>query len=137
MKFITFQPFPISPRNTAAAVVHLLKKTSCHHLLTTRTTLKDLLDSVKVELEATNPAYELIIEEVPTLRDIFPKLGVETKDDPFTPFKTDYKPKLDEIAMYLHSSGSTGFPKPIPQTHQTLLDWMTICESFHIIIESG
>jgi acyl-coenzyme A synthetase/AMP-(fatty) acid ligase len=112
-------------------------KTSCHHLLTTRTTLKDLLDGVKVELEATNPSYELVIEEVPSLHDIFPKLGVETEDNPFTPFKIDYKPKVDEIAMYLHSSGSTGFPKAIHQTHQTLLDWMSICESFHMIFESG
>jgi acyl-CoA synthetase (AMP-forming)/AMP-acid ligase II len=125
------QPFPISPRNTAAAVVHLLMKTSCHHLLTTRTTLKDLLDGVKVELEATNPSYQLVIEEVPALHDVFPKLGVEANDDPFTPFKADYKPKLDEIAMYLHSSGSTGLPKAIPLKHQTLLDWTSICESFH------
>jgi acyl-coenzyme A synthetase/AMP-(fatty) acid ligase len=92
----------------------------------------DLLAGVKVELEATNPSYELVIEEVPSLHDIFPKLGVETKADSFTPFKTDYKPKLDEIAMYLHSSGSTGFPKAIPQAHQTLLHWTSICESFPI-----
>ena len=108
-------------------------KSSCHRLLTTRTTLKDLLDRVKAEFEATNPSYELFIEEIPSLHDIFPKLGVETEDDPFTPFKTNRKPKLDEIAMYLHSSGSTGIPKAMPQTHQTLLDWTSICEAFHII----
>ena len=106
-------------------------KTSCHHLLTTRTTLKDLLDGVKVELEATNSSYELNIEEVPSLHDIFPKLGVETEHDPFTPFKTNDQPKLDEIAMYLHSSGSTGLPKAIPLKHQTLLDWTSTCESFY------
>ena len=88
---------------------------------------------MKVELEATTPSYELVIEEVPSLHDIFPKLGVETEHDPFTPFKTNYEPRLDEIAMYLHSSGSTGLPKAIPQTHQTLLDWTSICESFYII----
>jgi len=111
-------------------------KTSCHHLLTTRTTLKDLLDGLKAELQANNPSYELVIEEVPSLHDVFPKLGVETKDDPFTPFKTNYKPKLDEVAMYLHSSGSTGFPKAIPETHQTILDWTSICESGHIIFSN-
>jgi len=95
--------------------------------------LKDLLDDVKVELEATTPSYELVIEEVPSLHDIFPKVGVETEHDPFTPFKTNCEPRLDEIAMYLHSSGSTGLPKAIPQTHQTLLDWTSICEWFHII----
>jgi acyl-coenzyme A synthetase/AMP-(fatty) acid ligase len=95
--------------------------------------LKDLLDGVKVELEATTPSYELVIEEVPSLHDIFPKLGVETEHDPFTPFEANSKPKLDEIAIYLHSSGSTGLPKAIPQTHQTLIDWTSTCESFHII----
>jgi len=95
--------------------------------------LRDLLDAVKVELEATNTTHELAIEEVPSLGDIFPKLGVETKDDSFTPFETDYKPKIDEIAMYLHSSGSTGLPKAIPQTHRILLHWMSICEWYHII----
>ena len=123
----------MSPRNTAAAVAHLILKTSCHRLLTTRTTLKDLLDGVKAELEATSPLYELVIEEVPSLGDIFPKLGVETEDDAFTPFKTDYKPKLDEIAMYLHSSGSTGFPKAIPETHQALLHWTSFRESLGIV----
>jgi acyl-coenzyme A synthetase/AMP-(fatty) acid ligase len=95
--------------------------------------LKDLLDGVKVELETTTPSHELVIEEVPSLHDIFPKLGVETEHDPFTPFVANSKPKLDEIAIYLHSSGSTGLPKAIPQTHQTLLDWTSMCESFHII----
>ncbi|KIM36904.1 hypothetical protein M413DRAFT_31301 [Hebeloma cylindrosporum] len=121
-----FIPFPISPRNTPGAIIQLLTKTSCHRLLATRTTLKDLLDSVKIKLEVTNSSYELMIEEPPSLRDIFPRLGVETEDDPFTPFRTEYKPNLDEIAMYVHSSGSTGLPKAIPPKHQTLIHWISV-----------
>ena len=108
-------------------------RVSCHYLLTTCTTLKDLLDGVKIELETISSSYELAIEEVPSLHDIFPKLGVETDRDPFTPFNTDYKPKPDEIAMYVHSSGSTGLPKAIPYEHQTLLYLTSICKSFDII----
>jgi len=108
-------------------------RVSCHHLLTTRTTLKDLLDAMKTELETISSSYELAIEEVPSLHDIFPKLGVETEGDPFTPFKTNYKPKPDEIAIYVHSSGSTGLPKAIPYEHQTLLHLTSICKSFDMI----
>ncbi|KZT19307.1 hypothetical protein NEOLEDRAFT_976969 [Neolentinus lepideus HHB14362 ss-1] len=30
---------------------------------------------------------------------------------------------MDDICMYLHSSGSTGFPKAIPQMNKAILDW--------------
>ncbi|KAF8953018.1 putative aminoadipate reductase [Flammula alnicola] len=94
-------PFPISPRNTAAAVVHLLQSTSCHHLVTTASTLKDLLDGVQAELNANAPDYDLVIDK-------YLQLGPS------------------DLAMYLHSSGSTGFPKAIPQTHGTLVNWATM-----------
>ncbi|KAG6843004.1 hypothetical protein H0H93_002586, partial [Arthromyces matolae] len=56
-------PFPISPRNTPAAVAHLLRKTSCHRLITTPVTLNTLLVGLKVELAADGSNYELSIEE--------------------------------------------------------------------------
>lgn len=30
---------------------------------------------------------------------------------------------LDSVALILHSSGSTNFPKPIPLTHRNLVEW--------------
>ncbi|KAF8974264.1 hypothetical protein BDZ97DRAFT_1772696 [Flammula alnicola] len=116
-------PFPISQRNTPAMVVHLLQKTDCHHLVTTQATLKELLAGVQTELDEHHPGYELLIEEVPPLKDIFPKLGAEREDDPFTPYAINHKLQPTDIAMYLHSSGSTGFPKAIPQSHRTLVSW--------------
>ncbi|KAF8899601.1 hypothetical protein CPB84DRAFT_1847624 [Gymnopilus junonius] len=119
-----FIPFPISPRNTAAAVINLLKKTDCHYLLSTCVTLKELLDNISVELGEEESPYKVDVEEIPRLYDIFPKLGEEREDDPFTPYRSpkDYA-GLNDVGIYLHSSGSTGFPKAIPQTHQIMIHW--------------
>ncbi|CAA7263092.1 unnamed protein product [Cyclocybe aegerita] len=116
-------PFPISSRNTAAAIVNLLRKTSCHYLVTTSTTLRELIDEVKKDMALNEPDFTLMILEVPPLRKIFPNLGEERGEDPFTPYTASPKPKLDGVGMYIHSSGSTGFPKAIPQTHWTLVNW--------------
>ncbi|KAF8971243.1 hypothetical protein BDZ97DRAFT_1349060 [Flammula alnicola] len=126
-------PFPISPRNTAAAVANLLRKTSCHYVFATCTTLKDLLDNVEVELRKTHPNHSLTIKEIPTLSQIFPEFSEDpTADsggfDPVAPASSDYanrrKSKLDDVALYLHSSGSTGLPKAIPKTHRDILEYV-------------
>jgi len=104
-------------------VINLLKKSSCHHIFTTQTTLKALLDSIRSELESEEPDYELTVYEIPSLYEVFPKLAQEREEDPFTPFTPSIQPALTDIAMYLHSSGSTGFPKAIPQTHQIFTHW--------------
>ncbi|KAG6812313.1 hypothetical protein H0H93_013889, partial [Arthromyces matolae] len=118
------QPFPISPRNTSAAIVHLLKATSSHRILTTTVTLRTLLDGVKAELAADSPDFDLSIEEIPSLGQLYPKLGAETVHDPFERYPAPLqRVPLSDVAMILHSSGSTGFPKAIRQTHLTLSHW--------------
>ncbi|KAG6878934.1 putative NRPS-like protein biosynthetic cluster [Termitomyces sp. T32_za158] len=117
-------PFPISPRNTPAAIVHLLLKTSCHRLITTSATLSSLLDGVKTELAAD---FDLSIEEIPMLYQIYPRLGNETVDDPFERYPPPLmRPHMSDVALYLHSSGSTGFPKAIPQTYLILAHWAAL-----------
>ncbi|KAG6852048.1 hypothetical protein C0991_003596 [Blastosporella zonata] len=117
-------PFPISPRNTPAAVAHLLKKTSCHRLITTPVTLRTLLDGVKAELAADAPDFELSIEEIPSLAQLYPKLGNETEGDPFERYPApETRPPMSDVAVILHSSGSTGFPKAIYQTHLIIAHW--------------
>ncbi|KAG6864081.1 hypothetical protein C0993_009449, partial [Termitomyces sp. T159_Od127] len=114
-------PFPISPRNTPAAIVHLLTKTSSHRLITTSATLSSLIDGVKTELGAD---FDLSIEEIPTLHQVYPRLGTETIHDPFERYPAPAtRPPMSDIALYLHSSGSTGFPKAIHQTHLILSHW--------------
>ncbi|KAF8869423.1 putative aminoadipate reductase [Infundibulicybe gibba] len=117
-------PFPISPRNTPAAVVQLLKASHCHRLVTTRTTLRPFVEGIIAELLDHDPQFSLVIEEVPPLNIIYPRIGAETAADPFKPYPPPpTRPSLDDIALYLHSSGSTGFPKAIPQTHRMLSHW--------------
>ncbi|KAF7341009.1 Acetyl-CoA synthetase-like protein [Mycena sanguinolenta] len=110
-------PFPISHRNTTTAIFHLLKNTSSHRVLTTKGSAR-LLETV-----ATNNAvYELSIEEIPLLGQIYPHLGHETTEHQFVPYPSPTTSiSLDDVALYLHSSGSTGLPKPIPQTHRNLI----------------
>jgi acyl-coenzyme A synthetase/AMP-(fatty) acid ligase len=76
-----------------------------------------------------DPTYELSIEELPALDVIFPRLGVESEEDPFMPYPAvEPRPATSEVCMFLHSSGSTGLPKTIPQTHETLLNWAASCK---------
>ncbi|KAF7341016.1 Acetyl-CoA synthetase-like protein [Mycena sanguinolenta] len=111
-------PFPISTRNSAAAIFHLLADTDSHRLLRTKGSLDHLVDTVATD----NAAYELSIEEVLLLGQIYPHLGHETPQQPFVPYPSPLtSASLDDVAMYLHSSGSTGLPKAIPQTHRNLI----------------
>ncbi|KAF8892830.1 acetyl-CoA synthetase-like protein [Gymnopilus junonius] len=121
-----FIPFPISSRNTPAAVVNFLKKTNCHCLLTTRSTLHELLDGISVKLQIEVSSYQLLVDDIPSLQEIYPKLGHEHEDDPFVPYSSQTaRPAITDTAIYIHSSGSTGFPKAIPQTHEILIHWVS------------
>ncbi|KAJ3505840.1 hypothetical protein NLJ89_g7204 [Agrocybe chaxingu] len=115
-------PYPMSPRNTAVATIKLVKETACHRLVATRETLRPLIEDLEKEL-ATDPLYVLSIEEVPPLFDIFPKIGQEKEEDPFVPYPTAQRPSLNDIVMYLHSSGSTGLPKTIAHTFRAIVHW--------------
>ncbi|KAF9475758.1 putative aminoadipate reductase [Pholiota conissans] len=108
-----FIPYPISPRNTAAAIIKLLKDTSCHRLLTTYQTLGTLVDQIRSELATSDPTYSLKIDE-------------ESAEDPFEEYQTGTSAPLDDVLMYLHSSGSTGFLKTIPQTFRSMVHWASL-----------
>ena len=102
---------------------------SSHRLVATCETLRDLITDVKLEIFAKDPTYELSIEELPALDVIFPRLGVEREEDPFIPYPTlETRPDISDVCMFLHSSGSTGLPKTIPQTQKTLLNWAGSCK---------
>ncbi|KAJ7236069.1 hypothetical protein B0H12DRAFT_1256772 [Mycena haematopus] len=103
-------PFPISHRNSAAAIFHLLSNTGSHRVLTTKGSLGRLVETVATD----NAPYEVSTEEIPLLGQVYPHLGHESAEHTFVPIS------LDNVALYLHSSGSTGFPKSIPETHRIL-----------------
>ncbi|KAF9058549.1 putative aminoadipate reductase [Rhodocollybia butyracea] len=116
-------PLLISHRNTAAAVVNLLKKSGAHRLLTTHSTLQELLQNVRTELRGER-TYEVTFEEIPGLYALFPNLGSETSKDPFEVYPHSFQPGPDHTAMIMHSSGSTGLPKAIFITHAVIyMNW--------------
>jgi acyl-coenzyme A synthetase/AMP-(fatty) acid ligase len=96
----------------------------------TQTTLRGVVDGLKAEIQMVDSTYVLSIEEVPTLLEAYPRLGQETAEDPFEPIKATCSPKDSDKAIYLHSSGSTGLPKPIPLTHKIVMGTASLCEPF-------
>lgn len=113
-------PFPMSPRNSAPAIINMLKQTSSHRIIS-QPALSPLLSEVQNELEAEG--YALQVDDLPGLDEVFPSVYDESLSDdyvPYPPSEEPYDPK--ETALYAHSSGSTGFPKPIPQRHENMLE---------------
>lgn len=113
--------FPISPRNSPAAIVHLLRQTSARHLFVTRIHLNPLISTINDKLRNTSGDFKLAVHEFPSIDEIYPKFANENFKDPFEPIKAPlpdvYK---NGIVFYLHSSGSTGHPKAIPSTHNVI-----------------
>ncbi|KAF7371229.1 Non-canonical non-ribosomal peptide synthetase FUB8 [Mycena sanguinolenta] len=122
-------PFPISPRNSPAGIFGLLRASSCHRIIATCTTLAPLIAAIQQHVAEVDPTFALKIEEIPLLAEVYPNLGVETTQCSFQPYTASGQtlaPSLDDIALYMHSSGSTGFPKAIAQTHRALMGWTTL-----------
>ncbi|KAI6042365.1 acetyl-CoA synthetase-like protein [Pisolithus marmoratus] len=114
---------PMSPRNSPAAIINLLETTKSHRLISTQSSLGGLISEVKRELALHgDKVYDLQIDEPPTLATAYPYLSKETIDSPFSPYP---KGEINngDVMFYLHSSGSTGFPKPIPITHLIGKHW--------------
>jgi hypothetical protein len=120
----------MSPRNSAAGIISMLRATKCHRMLATRATLGPLLDAIILELKQSelngDRSFELSIEEPPEFNSVYPNLGRETVADAFTPYANSSRTDMTSVAMYLHSSGSTGYPKPIPETQKNIIEWCNL-----------
>ncbi|KAJ6575613.1 putative aminoadipate reductase [Mycena vulgaris] len=122
-----FVPFTISPRNSAAGIFKLLRDAACHRVLATCTTLKPVLSALENHITEVDPEFGLTIEEIPSLGQIYPNLAAETTACAFQPYSTQLpRASLDDVGLYMHSSGSTGLPKTIAQTHRALMQWATL-----------
>ncbi|KAJ7318575.1 hypothetical protein DFH08DRAFT_1036386 [Mycena albidolilacea] len=70
---------------------------------------------------------DIIIQEVPSLLDAYLNLGAETENCPLQPYPTKVSTtSLGDIALYTRSSGSTGLPRAVSETHQMLKQWIIL-----------
>ncbi|KAH8102700.1 hypothetical protein BXZ70DRAFT_929500 [Cristinia sonorae] len=115
-----FVPFPMSPRNSPEAVVEMLKKTSCARIV-----YNPMLSALTLAVQSlmTERGTPVDLIQLPEYHTIFPSSDDGSQDTEAYPTNTSPS-GLDDVVLYLHSSGSTGFPKPIPQTNKIVLQWM-------------
>lgn len=116
-------PFPMSPRNPPQVIVDLLLRTCCRRIASINPNHAALLDDVQRLMG--NSGTSLTIIEIPPISDVYPHLGNESLLHPFVPYpKRSTITRITETILYMHSSGSTGFPKAIAQNHRGQLSWM-------------
>lgn len=118
------QPVPISPRNSPEAVANLLYLTKAVRVIT-QPSLLSLATAAQSQL--TEKGYDVAVEHLYSIYEVFPTLKSENKNDvleegPYPERSTPLDP--NEPAIVLHSSGSTGLPKPVFETHKILLQWI-------------
>ncbi len=101
--------FPISPRNSPAAIAHLLKTANVKQLIVGQEKNFQMLAEISLtHLQGDKPQ----IHAMPSFEELY----LPDSDKDFVPLSYK-KPDLNETSIILHSSGSTAFPKPIPWNH--------------------
>ncbi|KAF9256609.1 acetyl-CoA synthetase-like protein [Marasmius fiardii PR-910] len=137
--------FPISPRNSAAAVAHLLEKVGADHVLVgLEAAMQELVHEALKLFKTQFPSQQLpSFSPVFSFEDLFRPdwEGSVTLQPDELPLKLV---NLHDTVLYLHSSGSTAFPKPIPVTNLRFLqfgqipwfgeqDWNDKVLSMHVV----
>jgi acyl-CoA synthetase (AMP-forming)/AMP-acid ligase II len=130
-----YTAFPISQRNSAAAVAHLLSATNVTHMLVGEEQSMQSLANAALEIMKTSLTKIPATSLMPHFEDIY----IEEAEATFR-LLPPTRPQLIEPAIIFHSSGecavivdvaffggtdaalgSTAFPKPIPWPHHRLL----------------
>ncbi|KAH9946609.1 hypothetical protein B0H21DRAFT_693457 [Amylocystis lapponica] len=119
-------PFPMSHRNPPAAVASMLNRSNCHRAVVQPAYIP-LVNDARTLLPSS---HHMHIDALPEFADVLPTLSpsvasVPAPAPPLYPAPA-HPPAPTDVLLYLHSSGSTGYPKPIPQTHETLFKWCTL-----------
>ncbi|THU90375.1 acetyl-CoA synthetase-like protein [Dendrothele bispora CBS 962.96] len=114
-----FALFPISPRNSPQAVAHLIQKVGVKHMLVGfDQSMQELMERA-VEFLKTEYGYRddqiPATSMTPLFEDLYLKNGSDGKETvekirEEIPLK---RQQPQDIQFYLHSSGSTAFPKPV------------------------
>jgi thioester reductase-like protein len=101
-------PVLLSPRNSLEATIHLIKESNSRALV-----FQEHFSDLVLEIKKQIP--ELIL--IPKWMAIFPECLTPTKFQFLIPLESNER-ELDNISYILHSSGSTSFPKLVPQTNR-------------------
>ncbi|GJE92597.1 acetyl-CoA synthetase-like protein [Phanerochaete sordida] len=114
--------YPMSPRNSPEAICHMLQSTSCTRIIS-QDSLSALTEKVRAEMALKG--VEMRVADLASLEPAFD--GFTRRDTNDTSHVEPYPPPtapdaLQKPALYLHSSGSTGFPKSILSTHERLFN---------------
>lgn len=109
-----YTAFPISTRNSPAAVAHLLQKVNVAHVLVgSESALQALIaESLALVKDQAQPPTSPML----SFSDIY---SAEDREHFFA--LPSVKHGVDDAAYILHSSGSTAFPKPIVWTHRRVV----------------
>ncbi|KAF9811531.1 hypothetical protein IEO21_06535 [Rhodonia placenta] len=116
-------PFPIAPGTSPAAIARMLERTNTHRIIS-----QPHFASLVRDIQRVLPDdYDLHVDPLPSFTEVFQSFGdlLDAKTNGIELYPpADYPIDSEDVILYLHSSGSTGFPKPIPQTGATLLNWI-------------
>lgn len=95
--------FPVSPRNSPAAVAHLITKTSTTHIIVGREqAFQDLVSAAMASIRSdTNGLGEPRISTMPLFEDLYKEDWQRNVEQP-PPYG---RPKLEEYCLIAHSSG--------------------------------
>ncbi|THH32206.1 hypothetical protein EUX98_g1995 [Antrodiella citrinella] len=108
--------FFISPRNSAAAVTHLLSKTGAVHVLVgPEKSSGDLAEAALKSLQESSLTPPTC-STMPSFETLYP-----TEPESEFIFLPPVQFNMDSPAMLTHTSGSTAFPKPLMFTQYRLL----------------
>ncbi|KAH8433484.1 uncharacterized protein LDX57_011118 [Aspergillus melleus] len=100
-----YKSFFPSPRNSIAAQKHLLSRLEARVLVTTDPE-PPFVSSIVCE-------YPIKVIRIPSLNDL-----LSSEDAPAYPYEKSFEAARNEPAFVLHTSGSTGIPKPLIYTHE-------------------
>ncbi|KAH7912516.1 hypothetical protein BJ138DRAFT_785575 [Hygrophoropsis aurantiaca] len=114
LMYIGLSPFPISTRNSAAGVAHLLKATGVQKLFVSKDPAMQRLSKEAIEALAKE-GYSVETISMPQFSDLY------TQGEPEPVVLRTIG--LDATAIIMHSSGSTAFPKPIRMSNRNFIRW--------------
>lgn len=107
----------LSVNNSVAAVAHLCKQTKSSHLI-----YGSKFDKVAQEVQEQLRKEGIELDLVPEKRfPLWGKGGVRESKIPAYPARLSPEQERARTCVLLHSSGSTGFPKPVYITHNGIL----------------